>query len=118
MKTQEKLGTLKETIKMTDRFKIDKSIVLEEAQIIQEAPKEAHILNKKPLKRHRYLKICEISVSYVCTGGKWDQNNIIINNIFTFQVAFDIIRNDEDPESRNLEECRHRNNWPKWKEVI
>ena len=34
MKTQEKLGTLEETIKTTDQFKIDKSIVLEEAQII------------------------------------------------------------------------------------
>ena len=67
MRTQEKLGTLEETIKMTDQFKIDKSIALENAQIIQEALEEAHILNKKPLKkhilnekppkRHMYLKI-------------------------------------------------------------
>ena len=42
-RTQEKLDTLKEIIKMTDQFKIDKSIALEEAQIIQEAPEEAHI---------------------------------------------------------------------------
>ena len=28
------------------------------------------------------------------------------------------IRNDEDPESRNVEERQHRNDWPKWKEVI
>ena len=33
-RTQEKLDTLEETIKMTDQFKIDKSIALEEAQII------------------------------------------------------------------------------------
>ncbi|KAL6338764.1 hypothetical protein AAG906_023914 [Vitis piasezkii] len=65
-RTQEKLGTLEETIKMTDQFKIDKSIALEEAQIMQKPPKrhilnkkplKIHILNKKPLKRHRYLKI-------------------------------------------------------------
>ena len=31
MRTQEKLGTLEEAIKMTDQFKIDKSIALEEA---------------------------------------------------------------------------------------
>ncbi|RVW34987.1 Copia protein [Vitis vinifera] len=46
---------------MTDQFKIDKSIALEEAQIMQKAPEEAHIeqeapkrhiLNKKPPKRH------------------------------------------------------------------
>ena len=65
-RTQEKLGTLEETIKMTNQFKIDKSIALEEAQIMQKAPEEAHIeqkpmkshiLNEKPLKRHKYLKI-------------------------------------------------------------
>ena len=61
---------------------------------------------------------CKISVSYVHTGEKWDRNNIVINNIFAFQVASDIIRNDEDPEPRNVEECRHRNDWPKWKEAI
>ena len=44
-----------------------------------------------------------------------DRNNIVINNIFTFQVAFDILRNDED---QNVEECRHRNDWPKWKEAM
>ena len=44
---------------------------------------------------------------------KWDRNNIAINNIFTFQVASDIIRNDDDLEPRNVEECRHRNDWLK-----
>ena len=28
-----------------------------------------------------------------------------------FQVALDIIRNDEDPEPRDVEECRKRNYW-------
>nr|CAN61800.1 hypothetical protein VITISV_044293 [Vitis vinifera] len=42
-RTQEKLDTLEEVIKMTDQFKIDKSIALEKAQIMQKAPKEAHI---------------------------------------------------------------------------
>ena len=50
-RTQEKLGTLEEVIKMSDQFKIDKSIALKEAQIMQKALKR-HILNKKPLKRH------------------------------------------------------------------
>ena len=49
---------------------------------------------------------------------KWDWNNIVINNIFTFQVTFDIIRNDEDPKLWNVEECWHRNDWPKWKEAM
>ena len=49
---------------------------------------------------------------------KWDWNNIVINNIFAFQVASGVIRNDEDPEPQNMEECWHRNDWPKWKEAI
>ena len=50
---------------------------------------------------------------------KWDQNKVIINNIFAFQVALDIIRNDEDHEPQNVEECcRHRNNWLKQKEAM
>ena len=40
---------------------------------------------------------------------KWDRNNIVINNIFVFQVASKVIRNYEDPEPRNVEECRHTN---------
>ena len=51
-------------------------------------------------------------------GDKLDQNNIVINNIFVFQVSLDIIRNDEDPKPQNVEECRNRNDWPKWKEAM
>ena len=42
-RTQEKLDTLEEAIKMSDQFKINKSIVLKEAQIMQKVPEEAHI---------------------------------------------------------------------------
>ena len=41
-----------------------------------------------------------------------------INNDFSFQVAMDIIRNDEDQEPQNVNECRHRNDLLKWKEAI
>ena len=73
-RTQEKLDTLKEVIKMIDQFKIDKSITPEEVQIMQKASKKAHV-----------TKNCEISVSYVHTGQKYDPNNIAINNIFTLK---------------------------------
>ncbi|RVW31501.1 Copia protein [Vitis vinifera] len=81
--TQEKLGTLEETIKMTDQFKIDKSVALEEAQIMQKAPEEAHIEQEASEEAH-VLENCEISI----------------------------------PNHENVEECRHRNDWPKWKEAI
>ena len=44
-------------------------------------------------------------MSYVHKRYKWDRNDIVINNIFVFQVALDIIGNDEDPELQIVEEC-------------
>ena len=38
---------------------------------------------------------------------------IVINNSFAFQVALDIIRNDEDLEPHNVEECQNRIDWTK-----
>ena len=49
---------------------------------------------------------------------KWDRNKVIINNIFAFHMALDIIRNDENPEPQNVEECRNINDWLKWKEAM
>ena len=70
---------------------------LEEAHIEQEAPKEANVEQEAP-KEAQVPENCEISINYVHTGEKWDPNNIVINNIFAFQVASEVIRNDEDPE--------------------
>ena len=96
---------------MTNQFKVDKSIALEEAQIMQKTLEEAHIEQEASEEAHieqetseeaQVPENCEISVSYVHTGKKWDRNNIVINNIVAFQVAFDFIRNDEDSEPRNV----------------
>ena len=51
-RTQEKLDTLEEAIKMTDQFKINKSIALKEAQIMQKALEEAHIEQEAPKEAH------------------------------------------------------------------
>ena len=49
---------------------------------------------------------------------KWDWNTFVIDNIFSFQIAIDIIRNDEDPKVETMNECQHRKDWPNWKEYI
>ena len=33
-------------------------------------------------------------------------------------MVYDILRNYEHPEPRNVEEWLHRNDWPKWKEAM
>ena len=65
-----------------------------------------------------YLKNNEISISYVHRGEKWDRNNFDVSNIFAFQVTLDIIHNDDDLEPQNTNECRQRNDLPKWKEAM
>ena len=61
----------------------------------------------------------EISIHYVNIGEIWDRNKTVIDNIFSFKVALDITRsNDDEIEPQTVEECRHRNDWPMWKHVI
>ena len=52
------------------------------------------------------------------TGETKNCSDIIIDNIFAFQAAMDIIRNDEDQEPQIVNECRKMNDWQKWKETI
>ena len=78
-----------------------------------EAPVKDLSLNDVPVHNNE-----EISINYIHEGRIWDLNTAHINDAFSFQVAMDIIRNDEDQESQNVNECRHRNDWLKWKEAI
>ena len=96
-------------------FSEQKALV--EAYIEQKTPKK--VQNKElALEEAQVLENFEISINYVHNREKWDQNKVIINNIFAFQMALDIIRNDENLEPQNVEECRNRNDWPKWKEAM
>ena len=81
--------------------------ISEEIQNEQIAPEEVRVPENN-----------EISISYVHRGEKWDRNNFDVNNIFAFQVALDIIQNDDDPKPQNTNECRQRNDWPKWREAM
>ena len=81
-------------------------------------------MNKRPqnkelaLEEAQVLENFEISINYVHNREIWDQNKVIINDFFAFQMALDIIRNDENPEPQNVEEWRNRNDWLKWTEAM
>nr|AEL30347.1 copia-like polyprotein [Arachis hypogaea] len=49
---------------------------------------------------------------------KWDRNKTIVNEIFAYNVALNIMQENKDLEPRLVEECRQKNDWPKWKEVM
>ena len=128
-RTQRRIDTSKE---VHDKQKVfieayDKQKVPEEVYGEQEALVEAYIEQKTSidvrnkeitLEEAQIPKNYEISINYVHNREKWDRNKVIINNIFVFQVDVDIIRNDEDPEPQNVEECRNGNDWPKLKEAM
>ena len=87
------------------------------AYVEQGTPEEVH-KKEVALEEAHVAKNSEILISYMHKGDKWDRNNIVINNIFAFQVALDIIRNDEDPVPQKVQKCRNRNDWPKWKKAM
>ena len=85
-----------------------------ESNIENQIPKE--IQNEQIASEEvQVLENNEISVIYVHRGEKWDRNNFDVTNIFAFQVALDIIQNNDDPEPQNTNEYRQRNDWLKWK---
>ena len=55
----------------------------------------------------------EISIHYVHIGEIWDRNKIVVDNIFSYKVALDITRsNDNEYEPQTIDECQCRNDWP------
>ena len=60
----------------------------------------------------------EISMNYVSTGKRWDRTNIVIDNIFAYNVAIGIMQEHEYFEPKFAHECRPRNDWSKWKNTI
>ena len=52
------------------------------------------------------------------TGERWNRNEIIVDDIFAYHVEQNVANENEDLESMSMEECRYREDWPKWKEAI
>ena len=113
-RTQMRIDTLKEVHDKKKKKKrapieaFDKQKAIVEAYIEQKTLEG--IQNKElALEEAQVPENFEISINYVHNREKWDRNKVIINNIFVFQIALGIIRNDENPEPQNEEECRNRN---------
>ena len=48
----------------------------------------------------------------------WDRTKVVINEVFFFLVATEILKEDDYHESCNVDECRSKHDWSKWKEAI
>jgi hypothetical protein len=90
-----------------------------ENEPLEEEPGEEGTSEELSPEEEQVLKNDEISIHYVNTEEIWNRNKIVVDNIFSFKVALDITRsNDHEIEPQTVEQCRRRNNWPKWKEAI
>ena len=65
-----------------------------------ESPEELSPEEKNVPRNHK------ISIHYVSVGEIWDRNKIVVDNIFSFKVALNITRsNDDEFEPQIAEEC-------------
>ena len=81
----------KSAISMTPEEHITDKPQVDEQVAPTEAPVKELSLNVIPVHNNE-----EISINYIHEGRIWDQNTTYINDAFSFLVAMDIIRNDED----------------------
>ena len=108
-KGQEKqVATYKEAIPRTQVTEIiDLSKTYEQKSPENKPPKELSPEGDQVPKNN------EISIHYVHTGEIWDRNKIVVDNIFSYKVALDITRsNDNKYEPQTVDECQRRNDWP------
>ena len=92
----------KSAISMTPKEHITVKPQVDEQVAPVEAPVKELSLNDVPVHNNE-----EISINYIHEGIIWDGNTTHINDGFSFQMVMDIIRNDEDQEPQNVNECRH-----------
>ena len=60
----------------------------------------------------------EISINYISTKRQINRKNVIVNDALAHSIATEITLDENDIEPRTIQECRRRNDWPKWKDAI
>ena len=47
-----------------------------------------------------------------------NRSEIVVDYVFVYNVATNIMQDNEDHEPQYVIECGQRNDWPKWQEAI
>jgi hypothetical protein len=81
-------------------------------------PLEEEFPEELPPKPEQVHENNEISINHISTWEILDINKIVVDNIFSFKIVFDITRSNDDIEPQSVEECWRINDWPMWKEAI
>jgi hypothetical protein len=106
-KTQgNEIGASKEALPTKQANKIDLSKLFvqnsPENKSPEEEPLKEESLKELPSEEEQVPKNNEISINYVSIGEILDRNIIVVNNIFSFKVAFDITRSNDDIEPQTI----------------
>ncbi|KAJ9562984.1 hypothetical protein OSB04_008144 [Centaurea solstitialis] len=59
----------------------------------------------------------EISINYSISRKVWNRNKTDVDDTFAYNVALNVMENEEDQEPKYVNECMHRKDWPKWKDA-
>ncbi|KAK9932128.1 hypothetical protein M0R45_019377 [Rubus argutus] len=59
----------------------------------------------------------EISINYTSVHGTWDRNSIVVDDVFAYACARELIESD-DIEPRSVDECQRREDLSEWKNEI
>ena len=62
------------------------------------------------------VKNDEISINYVMNKIIWNQNKFSIDKTFAYNIAMNVMSDNEDQWPMIIEDFRQRNDWPKWKD--
>ena len=89
---------------------ISKIITPEEESVIEVTYAPEDIQNHEDA---QVLANDEISINYASTGELWDHTKVVINEVFYFAVAIEILKEDDDYEPRRVDECRNKHDWSK-----
>jgi len=55
----------------------------------------------------------EISINYVMNHIIWNQNEVNIDETFTYNIATNAMNDNDDQYTMIIEDCRQRKDWPK-----
>jgi hypothetical protein len=63
------------------------------------------------MKISKFLKVMKnikTSINYTTFGRSWNQIEIIVDDIFTYNIALDVLKDNKKLEPILVEECHHR----------
>ena len=60
----------------------------------------------------------ELSINLKDVETNMNRSEIVVDYVFAYNVATNIMKDNEDHEPQSVIEFRQRNDWPKWQEAI